>query len=493
MIDLAKRKKEKFKVESVVNPEDKVKLSLLNMERRFVDIEFAVSELVSKMKSVDTEDVKSVNQRVEELEDLVLVEQVGLTELKNIMQKVDSELQGSVNKEDVSIIKERVKRIENLARAAAQMVDISAELPEEAQLRLNALEKAVAELKTTPVPQAINPMEIADIKRNMNVLNDKVTKLKISIGDLEIGMRDKIKKAVKSSEIKTVDFDYVGSKIESLNSTIDMLSEKRMETELKVASLEQRIEEAEKQAEQSVPAALFEVVKESRKGLQIMKVRTQAIERVVAELSKNMRDVEASSKRFEGFERLTALQKDVDDKLRQFRFVKDETTRLSNRVEMIYDDLDTRLNKAKGIEREVKSITEGLTEMRKEMEKVKFDLKKTGMASNEIKSLSKRIESIDSVVKNMALASDKKEVPIPINPKVAKAIKQLGDRVIKVENTLKDVSASVETMPSTEDETTDFNSKLTDIVDKLVFLESRLTAVESTFQTSSKTQALVIE
>ncbi|MHA1743339.1 MAG: hypothetical protein ACTSV6_03695, partial [Candidatus Heimdallarchaeota archaeon] len=55
--------------------EDKFKLSLLQIEKRFVDLEVALGELNEKIKKVDVKAISEMKQRMEDIEDLIMVEQ----------------------------------------------------------------------------------------------------------------------------------------------------------------------------------------------------------------------------------------------------------------------------------------------------------------------------------------------------------------------------------------------------------------------------------
>lgn len=481
--------KVEFKVEDIVDPNDRVKLSLLNMQKRFVDIEFVISEIVSRLKAINVDELKVDKQRIDDIEDMVLVEQAGIMELQKLLQKVDKSIASAVSTEDVSIVKSRVKRIESLARAAAQMVDISAELPEEGKMRLEKLEGAIAEMKAVPAPQRIDPMEIADIKRNMNVIEDNIDKLKGSLGELQLGMKGKIENAMKGSQVVGVDFDYVNSKLNSIKTAIDILSDKRLETDLNLSGLEHKLEALSKERTETTPIKMFEVVKEGRKGMDMLKIRMESVERVVGELSKNMRQVEISAQRFESFEKLSALQNEVDNKLRQFTFVKDETKRLSNRVEMMYDDLDKRLNKNKRVEREVQSLIDETTEIKKDMDRMNFNLKINSAVAGDVKALKHNMEELD----RNAVAEKRSSKSIPVQQGVSDTLKKMNERMLRLERVVGDVKSSVVNISGDESGYVNYESRMDDIVDKLIFLESRLSAIESMFQTSSKTQAVVLE
>jgi len=484
-----------FNPKDFVKTEDKLKLSLLNMEKRFVDLEFAVSELSSRIEYLDLEELQKEKGKLNDLENMILVEQAGILELKKIMENLDSKFSSSVSKEDVSIIKDRVKKIEALSRAAVQMVDISTDMPEEARLRISKLEDAVAELKSMPSPQSVDSMEIADIKRNINLIDSKLDNVGSRIEEIDMGLKERVKRIINGfgndSEMPPLDFNLINSRMESLKTMVDTLSNKRVETELKISTMEQKINELKNRGEESVPGMLIEAVKESRKAIEVLKIRNESIERVVKELTKSMKEVELSARRFEGFERLSALQDDVDKKLMQFRFMQEEIKKLSNRIEIVYNDLDGRLDNIKKVERSTKANNEEMRDIREQFDKIKFDIKKSNTIASDVRLLKDNMEELNKTIDRVASLSEKKISARKSSKKDTELVKELEDRISRIENSLNDIKYKIDS--NGEKGLTDYESKLGEIIDKLVFLETRLSAVESIFHTSSKTQAVIIE
>jgi chromosome segregation ATPase len=499
---------EVFRAEDFVKPEDKFKLSLLNMERRFVDVEFAVSELAARIKGLDAEELKTFKTHLEDIEDLILVEQAGIIELKSVMERVDQGFESSAKAADVSAIKDRVKRIENLARAAAEMANLPSELTEETKMKIRVLEEEIAELKSMPVAESVNPLEIGNVKKDMRMLGDKLSVLRMAVEDSKRTIDRKVQEAIAGAQVTTADFEFVNSKIRSLKSGIDMLSDRRVEMDLKLTDLAQKISSLEREDKESLPNKLLEGLKTSRKDLEIVKLRTDSIERVIRELSNNMREVEASAKKFEGFERLRALQNDVDDKLKQFRFIQSEIKRLSNRVEMIYDSLDKRLARIRTTEREVNAMTQALSETKKQIEHMRFDMKNYARredvgkimkvsknesrlfdkTANDIKMLKEKMDVIeDFVVRKIGVMSTSGKP----STKTMDTFKEMNERIAKIENSLNEVRTFFSRMPPPQTGLTEYETRMGDIVDKLIFLESRMAALESVFQATPKAPIII--
>lgn len=501
---------EVFRAEDFVKPEDKFKLSLLNMERRFVDVEFAVSELAARIKGLDAEELKTFKTRLEDIEDLILVEQAGIIELKSVMEHVDQGFESSAKAADVSAIKDRVRRIENLARAAAEMADLPSELTEETKMKIRTLEEEIAELKARPVVESVDPLEIGNVKKDMRMLGDKLSVLRMAVEDSKRTIDRKVQEAITGAQVTTADFEFVNSKIRSLKSGIDMLSDRRVEMDLKLTDLVQKISSLEREEKESLPNKLLEGLKTSRKDLEIVKLRTDSIERVIRELSNNMREVEASAKKFEGFERLRSLQNDVDDKLKQFKFIQSEIKRLSNRVEMVYDSIDKRLARIRTTEREVNALTHVLSDLKKDIEYVKFNMKKYAHKEDlgnmmrvskgesqiftktvdDVKRMKEKVGVLDDAVRKISSMSIRGDIK-GHSAQIPATLKELTDRISKIENSLNEVRVFVSRLPTPQTGFTEYETRMGDIVDKLIFLESRMAALESVFQATPKAPIII--
>ena len=491
-------------METVVKPEDKFKLSLLNIQKRFVDIEFAISEIAARVKDIDPENLKTLDQRIESLEDMIMVEQAGVHELKHIMQNVDNVFQTTATLRDVEDMRERVRRVENLARAAAEMTDLPAELSQETRQRIKSVEDNVAELMDKSV-EVVSPMEVAEMRRSLGNLDERVSLMRMSVEDLKRNIDKRVQDGIKGAQITTADFGFISTKINSLKTAIDILSDKRIENEMKITALEQRLANvhAGEGGDSPLSEKMIDELRTMKRDVEGAKLRMDSVERVVQETAKTAHDAEAASRRFEGFEKLSGLQAEIDDKLRQFRFVQDELGRLSNRIEMMYEGVEKRFSELRGAEREMHNLGKAVADARKEIEMTKFGLKRAaskedvaGLAAEVggARRLEGRVEELGEAVRKLDAAYGR-ESQGGVSAEVLVIMKEMADRLENAERTIIDMQTGAGAPPAVPGQLgmQDFEGRMNDVIDKLVFLESRLSALEAIFQTSSRTQAVVIE
>jgi len=494
----------KIDMETVVRPEDKFKLSLLSMDKRFMDLEFAISEIAARVKDIDPENLKTLDQRIESMEDMVMVEQAAVLELKHVMEGVDQGFRSVASLRDVEDMRERVRRVENLARAAAEMTDLPAELSQETRQRLKSLEDGVSELKEKVV-EVVSPMEVAEMRRGLGNLGERVSLMRMTVDDLKRNIDKRVQEGIKGAQITTADFGFIDSKVNSLKTAIDILSDKRVENEMKIAAMEQRLAavHAGEAGDSPLSEKMMDELRNMKRELEGAKLRMDSVERVVQETARMAHDAEAAASRFEGFERLSGLQHEIDDKLRQFNFVKDEMGRLSNRVEMMYENIDKRFAAMRGSERELHDLGKGVADARKEIEMTKFGLMRAA-SKDELanvaaevggaRRLEGRVEELGEAVRKLDAAHGR-EPQGGVSAEVLVIMKELADRLENAERTVIDMQKAAEAAPSVPGQLgmQDFEGRMNEVIDKLVFLESRLSALEAIFQTSSRTQAVVIE
>jgi chromosome segregation ATPase len=494
----------KIDMETVVKPEDRFKLSLLSMDKRFMDLEFAISEIAARVKDIDPENLKTLDQRIESMEDMVMVEQAAVLELKRVMEGVDQGFRDVASLRDVEDMRERVRRVENLARAAAEMTDLPAELSQETRQRLKSLEDGVSELKEKVV-EVVSPMEVAEMRRGLGNLGERMSIMRMAVDDLKRNIDKRVQEGIKGAQITTADFGFIDSKVNSLKTAIDILSDKRVENEMKIAAMEQRLANvhAGEAGDSPLSEKVIDELRNMKRELEGAKLRMDSVERVVQETARTAHDAEAAARRFEGFERLSGLQREIDDKLRQFNFVKDEMGRLSNRVEMMYENMDKRFAELHGAEREMQDVKRTMADARKEIEMTKFGLKRAaskdelaGVAAEVggARRLEGRVEELGEAVRKLDAAQER-GTQGGVSAEVLVIMKELADRLENAERTVIDMQKGAEAAPSVPGQLgmQDFEGRMNDVIDKLVFLESRLTALEAIFQTSSRTQAVVIE
>jgi len=537
--------------------EGKYKLTLVNMEKRFVDIEAAISELREKFKGINFEAFPALQQRVDDIEDLIMVEQAGIMELKKIMIDAKNKFESAPGLERVVSLEEKLSTIEKRLSEIKEKPQPPLEVLE----RMKRLESDIAEVKTRPIVAEVP--DLSGLRGRLNALGDEISTLKASIDSRLKALDTKLIASVQETK-PTADYEFVLSKIESLKAGLNILTDKKVETDLKIAGLEEKDALLENRIREALSQKFIDAIKLNKRDIMAANVRMESVEKVLKELSDGLNEIERTVKKFESFERLGTLEKSVEEKLERFKFIEDETRRLSNRVEMIYDDLDKRLEVIKDIERNFDRATATVTNLTKEMEKNRFSIQskvdKTDMKAFEIKTedLAKELEkkigdfenrirvvnkaSIEELAKRVEEASrsyvgidermkiievDLKStidsvksfseaVSTKFDVKELKEVDRLINEIKNNKNMIEALSKEVQRVHGrigalkdnfdkrlSEIKSPALDQQMVELIDKVVFLETRLGAVESIMQKTqedlqasqkvSQTQPIILE
>lgn len=556
------------KPEVFENVADMLKLSLTQTEKRLTDLETTVSEISEKFKDIRPDSMPELQQRIDDIEDLIMVEQAGLMELKTVMTEVDNKF-GEVStagqsEEFQENVFQRMKVLEDRVVAASDAVE---KLSGGLQGRLGRLESDVKYLSEMPKaeagPDAGRALE--EVKANLSAVKDYTE------GAIENLRRD----VARFSESKA-DFDtsVITSNIDSLKSGIDILSGKKIEMDMKIAEIDEKIEIMNNKVKEAISQKFVDEVKDNRRSITMTNARLDAVEKVIIELNGSLRDVERTAKKFEGFERLSMLNKEVEEKFGKFKLMEDEVKNLSNHIELMYQTFDNKLNKMSSAEKETERLAKDLGAVKNEIDRTRVDMmamlkkddvkkqfEETGRRFDEmgrqleealVKSKGReerlnmveeelaRIEptfnkvagfekelsnlkvpsfnagplgdSINKLGNRLKMLEDVqvdafnqiealgKRAPAPAVEKPTAAPNDIRELISRIEGLSKSVSklqGRIDSMDSrfanAAEPSAVFDAQMSDFLDKFVFLESRLAAIEAGMRKTINTQPIVLE
>jgi len=297
--------------------ESKFKMTLLQTEKRLMDLEMGLSELREKFKDIDPKKISEIAERVEELEDLILVEQAGIIELKkalegfgtsketeekiksleNMLTQTKDEMKTKI--ENILVMKPRIEEmIEKVDKSVSKMwEEVEKKLKEisdkriELEVKIQNLAEKVDKMNFKPLDE-----EIKKVKENffatgarLRVVENLLTKI---ISETEAAkpfmrkietiekLEDRIKELEKvkgemekfvsiSSEIEKMKNELlvVNSKVSEINSFLKSLIEcigkgevklEDIEKIGKIETLEKKILEMEKNVKESLAKDLRE-------------------------------------------------------------------------------------------------------------------------------------------------------------------------------------------------------------------------------------------
>ena len=546
--------------------ESKYKLTLLQMDKRFVDLETAITEVREKVKEITVQPISPLQQKIDDLEDLIMVEQAGILELKKIMEETKGEIaQAPDLSSTISKSNERLNSLEKDLLILKERVVPKVEIED----KIRKLENDISAINIKSPPTSL---EMENLHKNFEDLNDQLRLFSSRTENNLKGLYEKIKGLESKESVAKpgIDFDLLSSKIESLRISLDSMIRKKIEMDLKMTEFEKKFEIIENRIRESISESIMDEMKNNRKDLMTTNIRVESLERVARELMGSIQNLENSMKKFESLEKVTLLGKDIENKIEKFKFIEEEMKRLSSKIELMYGDIEKRLMIIGNLERNVSKLNERISSLSKEFDKSRIDignkvgndlikgmekklqekmnevrneLEKTRMdtankvgsdsinvlerrideRSNEMRNklielnnrtqstesmlakTNERVNAVDSNYRNAVQSMKKTEVKqIQQEPKqVMEILKNhdsrltgIYDHITNTQNRISNLQNSVQRKFAEMGTVSSADEQINELLNKIVFLESRLGAVESMMlkgQQASKAQPVILE
>jgi len=448
------------KPEDFSKVEHKFKLSLLQLQKRMTDLEVAISEL---KESVETGagksgDVAELGQRVEDVEDLIMVEQAGIMELQKMMQQAQEHFQS-----------------------------LGAEVPEETEKRIETLESDIDTLKT----DRQQTIDLSPFKNQLGMVQDDVEELKRIV---EAGAGAKI--------------DFITSRLDNINARLGEYANKNVETDLKVEGLEKSLAVVENRMAGATPAGINEKLENNKKDMTMISAKLESAESVIRNLSVQVNELDSQLKKIGSFEKMSLLSKQVEDKIERFKFIEDELRRLSSRMEMLYSSIDQRMEKLNSFDAEMKKNTKNVLALADEVDKNRVGLLAAVKKDELSDALNRRTEELnkkmDANISNMTaeLESTKQKLKkfsdALAEGNIQAKLSEIESKLRMVEDTnmraVEDLSRMLDSkIAEVHEPTAVFETQMGELLNRMVFLESRLAAIESKMQKLISVQPIVLE
>jgi predicted nucleic acid-binding Zn-ribbon protein len=519
------------------------------MERRFVDLEDAISEIVNRLDTLgeggeDGSAVEDLNNRIDELEDHIAAEQAGIKELKGILSNIDQNLD---QKLDTKSVEEKIKEVENVVHVITKRLEKHADKPakidEKIIGRVGDLEAELSGLKGEIGAAKMEMLKQKDVKKGPdfeNIAHMEIGKLKQDLKDVERRIEQKIEvlkegvdRNVSTAPAKDPDVEGIKrelqemrtyrEEIENAKARMDSLGES-------IGGLKSRIDNIHipsgKFATLDHLAGFKREVDENRRGMdeKLKRLGQSSQQKPVRDdgeirrLRNELNDIRT------GLEQIGAELKGRVDRGEMKEIMKSfdgvgENPRLEKRVNDRFNDFNRRISgfddKVENIEGRVNSIDQNLKGMMSRFdEKMKDSArkvpvpvqspqidKKLGTLNDELNNIRNNINNVRGETNNLKKVlvrmderfSKQREVPMKGPDKELMAVtKGVGNRMGQLEKSLVKVRSRVnELSKQTKAEPIPAqDGYFREITDRLVFLESRLAALETLMQ---RPQPIVLE
>jgi chromosome segregation ATPase len=329
--------------------ENKIKLSLLQTEKRLVDLEVAVTELKElkeKIKDIDfsqVAEIPNLKQKIEDLEDLVMVENLGIEEVKKVLSEAKIKLEN---------IPESTEKISELYEALKKIQEV---------------EKKIENIDA--------------VRQQVENLANKLTDLKLEIETIK-GMKSR----------RDPELEIVATKVDSLKDIVNDLITKKVELGVKIEGLEKRLELLHTKTPQELPRYIEVKIENYQKRLDSVLSKIHAMEEkfdlVEKELEKSYgkeqkvgdQDLREKLMRFENIEKRIS---ELDAKLKSWE-VPGDYKELQRRIDELKLMMNDRVKKAEvydTIEKAMNRLNSKITGLSSEVEEMKKEVNKLSVVS----------------------------------------------------------------------------------------------------------------
>lgn len=341
-------------------------VNMLQSEKRLVDLELSIAELkqnLDRFKDVDSSalnnlaEMPDLKQRVEDLEDLVMVESAGIEELKDIMEAVRDRMQSEAQGQTVS------------PAVAGQM-----------QANIGAVDQMRAQIESLA---------------------------------REVAMMKELAASPATAGNQTGNVQLFSAKLDNLKTTLDELIKRKVEVDIRIERLDKTVAGLQTKAADSTPEGLKKQLDTLNRNFSVVDSRMDAIETVSKNITEELTKVRSATQKFESFERASNLAKELQSRMEEFKFIENEVKRVSNRVEGFYENLNERLDKIREFEKIVPEMKGALEKMRDEVMK-RFDEDKISIldraTKDEASSIRDRLSQVESKVSGARFDDLQKEI-----------------------------------------------------------------------------------
>jgi predicted nucleic acid-binding Zn-ribbon protein len=450
---------------------------MLRIEKRVIDMELVIGELKDSIQKMDVSAVPEMRQEVEDTKDLIMVEQAAIIELKKMLEQREKPVS-----EDFD------KKISEIEANAVSKSDFDS--------RIETIEKEVKEHTV--------PAEIENIYNKISKLESSLAASKSDREGISREVEDRLKELSPrdmGQRQQPVDYDMLVAKIGAGKENLEKLSRDKLDLELKIAEIGKKLEILERDVEGSPEKKFMHELKRNRQELVSVNSRIDSIERVARELMADSRKFEKEIGKFESLEKISLLGRTVEDKLEKTQFIEDEVKRLTSRIQNIYDEIDSRLDKLRGLEKKYSGdipalvkIVEANRRQFGEMENKMGELRKNiyPLINQGLRPINKRADFIEKKLKETRTSEIGK-----ILTDVTMRMSVIEERIKYLERS--DESKLAEFRTAVREKLGDINAQpamdhqFKEVINRMIFLESRLMAIEKMMQERASELPIIIE
>ncbi|MBI2084551.1 MAG: hypothetical protein HYT70_02995 [Candidatus Aenigmarchaeota archaeon] len=467
-----------------------MKRDIAFLQKKVADIEIGISEIQDKAQKLDATELDGLKQRLEDVEDLTMVENAGIIELKKMLEASQQPVETKVPEE----LTARLSAIEEKISAAPQMdttqidavkadleklkADVEGKLSEvksyvpNLDLITNEIRREVSKSSDWMRSELNSQIEekTLSLEKQIAKMNEKLSTLP-SPGEMHATM-ESISNSFKSfkSLIETK-FQTEQNKMErrlaviedNVSTSTDLIKsmeEFKTEIDMKKESIKFMVDSLEEKLKGPLPEKALEKLMKTRSDWNINAARLDSLEAMVKTYTKQVESMEPTLKKLESFDKVVDLRNEIAQKFDEVRKMHGSVEKLAKEL----NSMNVRKERAT-FESKINVVNTALAEMDERMQVNDNDM---SVFQGNLMTFEKNLKDLRELVgKSESMHGAENETPKRIN----------------------DLEIAVEAMKTPGA----INDQIGELISRLVFLESRLGAMETMIRSGHGYSAIIIE
>ena len=461
-------------------PQDSTKLSarVLHNEKKLLDMEIAVhemKEIAENLKNVNPAAFNHLNeipefiQRMEDIEDLIMVENAGVQEIKDILEDIAKQGGSPLQAAQSPAPQTETEHHEAPAPVEAKIPeDLEKKMGELSELsdRIKGIEDLIGQLHAKDAQGESPSPKLAEV--NKDIINRNISTVQSRIDGLEDvvkSLSDEIRKVnTTTQQINTYD------KVTSFMSKMDSKMNELQQTEERLHKIYDSVGAGEIQ---KIKRGIEEM---HRNDINALKDKLEKTKRSVSQIG--ISDIE---KVLNGVEmRMDHMEKRIDEM--DFSTVSQDTKKMSDMVEQLQQEITSF--GVGDINQNFKTIIRRLTEVEGKMDNVESKSGIEGLEdiNQNFKNISHDIEDLREELKDKAGIADIE----PAKNRIAD-LERLPTEFRKIKDEF------AEKVAKNREPLEVFGIEMSDMSSRMIGLETRLGRLENLLQRSGAMRPVVLE
>jgi chromosome segregation ATPase len=371
--------------------EENLKLKFLDLEKKFVELEMNVSKINESLKKLEATKLNEVLERFEEIEDLVMIENAAVVELKELLEASNTD---EIKKDLETVKKDFEEKINNinstLSSSLSEIRENIAKISSDTE-KIKELEQRIEKVESSLafIPKIIEEGDLIEglgkIVKTHDETIESIKRELEEIGGLKEKIEEELNKRIPSSLLE--DFVKLGNELSLLK--------------VNVSSLSKQLDEIYRDVKLLKP----EMIREAISKMIELKVETEERVKEVNDLVASISSQKEDIKKIGLIEaRINDVSKQINSFLAEIEFLKSSISNFSTKKELeklkeeisgIVSTLDSMKNQLvrkedwEKFEKEISSLREDLSNMKSEVNKSNLEI---DIIRNSLQAISSKIE-----------------------------------------------------------------------------------------------------